>query len=191
MKRLAMIIGFTLLAGSVAAYGQSIEDLDLNSLLAQVQTPFGPVNASKAGKMAALETGLQGTWWRDARWIRALDLTPDQQKKIDDAFRQNRIKLIDLTATLEKAELMLEPLVENVHPGDEPKILAQIDEIANARAELEKVNARMLLGIRQVLTQDQWDKLPKTKPAFSFSLGGGKFIGLSDSPAPPAPPEKK
>jgi periplasmic protein CpxP/Spy len=66
-----------------------------------------------------------------------------------EAFRQNRIKLIDLTATLEQAELMLEPLVENIRPGDEAKILAQIDEVANARAELEKANARLLLAILQ------------------------------------------
>jgi periplasmic protein CpxP/Spy len=50
---------------------------------------------------------------------------------------------------LEQAELMLEPLVENIRPGDEAKILAQIDEVANARAELEKANARLLLAILQ------------------------------------------
>jgi hypothetical protein len=31
--------------------------------------------------------------------------------------------------------------------------------VAQARAELEKANARMLLGIRRVLNQDQWKKL--------------------------------
>jgi hypothetical protein len=52
----------------------------------------------------------------------------------------------------------MEPLIEADQP-DEGKILAQIDAIAQARAELEKANARMLLGIRQVLTPDQWKKL--------------------------------
>ena len=52
----------------------------------------------------------------------------------------------------------MHPLMEAEQP-DEGKILAQIDAIAQARAELEKANARMLLGIRQVLTPDQWTKL--------------------------------
>lgn len=103
---------------------------------------------------------------------------------MDDAFRQNRIRLIDLTATLEKAELMLEPLVENVKSGDEAKILAQIDDVANARAELEKANARLLLAIRQVLTQDQWNKLQKTKiTTFRFNTGKGVFTFPPPTPA--------
>ena len=190
MKRLVVMVGFTLLAGSVAALGQSLSDVYLSGVqsIAQVQTPFGAVYG-KNEPTAALQTGLQGTWWRDARWITTLDLTSDQQKKMDDAFRQNRIKLIDLTATLEKAELMLEPLVEKVQPADEAKILAQIDAVANSRAELEKANARLLLSIRETLTQDQWDKLPKNKSPFGDFFGNGKVITVR--PGPVVTPEKK
>ena len=42
---------------------------------------------------------------------------------------------------------------------DEAKILSQIDAVAQARAELEKANARMLFDIRKTLTPDQWQKL--------------------------------
>ena len=38
-------------------------------------------------------------------------------------------------------------------------MLAQIDQTAQARAQLEKANARMLLSLRGVLTSDQWTKL--------------------------------
>ena len=193
MKRLVMIIGWIVLATTAPAFAQSVFDPDfvqgardsadelLRSLTQsaglQAPSPFARGLApAKSEPIAALQTGLQGTWWREAHWISMLCLTPEQQKKMDDAVRQNRIKLIDLTATLEKAEVLLEPLVENVHPGDEAKILAQIDDIANARAELEKTNARMLLAIRQVLTQDQWDKLPKNNNQLGIHLNGGKFI---------------
>ena len=37
-------------------------------------------------------------------------------------------------------------------------------EIAQARAELEKANARFLLGIRRILTQEQWKKLRAEMP---------------------------
>jgi periplasmic protein CpxP/Spy len=122
-------------------------------------TVFGP-NSRGIG---ALETGLSGMWWRDPEWVKNLGLTTDQQKKMDDAWQQYRLKLIDLNASLEKEELLLEPLIESVRPEDQPKIMGQIDRIADARAELEKANARMLLGMRQVLTQEQWSKLPSSK----------------------------
>ena len=74
-----------------------------------------------------------------------LSLNSDQQKKMDDIFQQNRLRLIDLTATLQKEEITLEPLLGADAP-DEAKILSQIDRVAQARAELEKANARFLLG---------------------------------------------
>jgi Spy/CpxP family protein refolding chaperone len=82
---------------------------------------------------------------------------------MDDIFQQNRLKLIDLNATLQKEEITLEPLVASDSP-DEPKILSQIDRVAQARAELEKANAPFLLGIRRVLTQEQWKKLQAESP---------------------------
>ena len=116
-------------------------------------------------------TGLRGTWWRDSSWIQTLELTADQRKKMDDAFLQNRLRLIDLTAALEKEEVILEPLVENIHPGDDAKILAQIDKVADARAGLEKANARMLLAIREILTEDQWKKVQANRGVGGYIFG--------------------
>lgn len=192
MKRYALIIGLMLVAGTAAA--QTNEELYSDGLLQLAQTHVVPgpfninVRTTNSDSTAKLQTGLQGTWWRESRWVRDLTLTEEQQKKMDDVFRQNRIKLIDLSATLEKAELLLEPLVQNVKPGDEAKILAQIDEIANARAELEKTNARMLLGIREVLTQEQWDKLPKNRTSFNFTTIQPRTPAPSAPPAAPVPP---
>jgi Spy/CpxP family protein refolding chaperone len=87
-----------------------------------------------------------------------LELSSDQQHRLDGIFQQNRLKLIDLSAALQKEEATMEPLLEAEHP-DEARIVEQIDRIAQARADLEKTNARMLLGFRGVLSQDQWKKL--------------------------------
>jgi Spy/CpxP family protein refolding chaperone len=99
----------------------------------------------------------------DPALVQRLGLTPDQQKRIDALFQQNRIKLIDLSAGVQKEEAILEPLLEAGQP-DETQVLAQIDRIAQARAELEKVNARMLLGFRRVLTLEQWKRLQTEEP---------------------------
>jgi Spy/CpxP family protein refolding chaperone len=131
-------------------------------------TPMGP--GSQAGKMeqgrggwgegirSGFRMGPPGMWWHNSDLIQKLTLTPDQQKRMDDILQQSRLQLIDLRANVEKQELLMEPMLA-ANPPDTNKVLAQIDHTAQARAELEKANAKMLLGIRNVLTPDQWTKL--------------------------------
>ena len=125
-----------------------------------------------------IERGM-GRWWKDPQMVEKLGVTADQQKKMDDIFQQHRLKLIDVTAAVEREEVTLEPMMAADQP-DEARIVAQIDKVAQARAELEKANARMLLGIRRVLTPDQWKKLQTEPPR----LGGGPG---GQQPPPPAP----
>ena len=112
--------------------------------------------------LTSLQATVKGTFWRNPDWVSLLDLSADQQKKMDDIFHQYRLKLIDLTASLQKEELILEPYLAGTKPSPdiEAKVLTQIDRIADARANLEKANSRMLLSILQVLTPEQWSKLP-------------------------------
>jgi Spy/CpxP family protein refolding chaperone len=105
--------------------------------------------------------GLQGARGRicnNPRLVEKLKLTDVQCKEFDGIFLQHREKLIDLHANLQKAELALEPLVSDSQPN-ETKILAQIDKVAQARAELEKAHAAYLLAIRAKLTAEQWTQL--------------------------------
>jgi periplasmic protein CpxP/Spy len=122
-----------------------------------------PMRPNRPPMERAFHGGPPGRWWMDPSLVQRLGLTADQQKRIDALFQQNRLKLIDLSAGVQKAEAMLEPLLEADRP-DESQVLAQIDRIAQARAELEKANARMLLGFRGVLTLDQWKKLQAEAP---------------------------
>jgi Spy/CpxP family protein refolding chaperone len=90
--------------------------------------------------------------------MQKIGVTDEQIRKIEKIFQDHRLDLIDLHAALEKQEAILEPLVEADQP-DEAQVVAQIDKVAQARANLEKSNAQMLLAIRRVLTVDQWKKL--------------------------------
>jgi len=113
---------------------------------------------SGGGMRGGFRIGPPGIWWHNPDLIQKLTLTPDQQKKMDDILQQSKLQLIDLRAAVEKQEVLMEPMLA-ANPPDTNKILAQIDHTAQARAELEKANAKMLLGIRNVLTPDQWTKL--------------------------------
>jgi len=120
--------------------------------------PGGP-----GGPGGGLHVGPPGRWWDDPDFVKRFGLTAEQQKKMDEIFNANRLKLIDLFAALQKEEAIMEPLVA-ADPPDETKLLAQIDRVAQARGELEKANARMLLGIRRQLTHEQWLKLQADRP---------------------------
>jgi Spy/CpxP family protein refolding chaperone len=130
-------------------------------------------------------------WLHNPDLVQKLTLTPDQLKRMDDIFQQNRAQLMDLRSNLEKQEQLMGPMLAADQP-DTNKILAQIDHTAQARAELEKANARMLLGIRNILTPDQWSKLQaaeqenrRTRMRFGGAPGGqGNPHG---TPPPPGP----
>ena len=137
--------------------------------------------------------GPHGKWWDNPQVAEQLGLTADQKKKMDDIFQQHRMKLIDLHAAVQKAELTMEPLVAADQP-DVTKIEAQIDKVATARAELEKNNARMLLAIRGVLTPEQFQKLQAHAGRGGRGPGGGRGPmgrGQAAPPAAPAPPPVK
>lgn len=106
----------------------------------------------------ALGPGPEGRWWNDSAMVQKLGLSDDQRKNMDDILQQHRTELIDMRATVEKAEIAMEPLI-NADTPNEQQILAQIDKIAQARAELEKANARFLLAIRAKLTPEQYRQL--------------------------------
>jgi protein CpxP len=108
--------------------------------------------------------GDHGRWWNDPKVVDKYKLSDTQRKAMDDIYQQHRLTLVDLHATLEKAEIAMEPMMRADQP-DETKILAQIDRVAQARAELEKANARMLLGIRKQLTPEQWKQLEEARAA--------------------------
>ena len=122
-----------------------------------------------------------GLWWKNPDTIQKLSLTDDQQKKMDAIFQDSRLKLIDLKASLEKQEVILQPMLD-ANPPDTNKVLAQIDHVAQARAELEKANAKMLLGIRGVLTADQWTKLQADRGSSRHSMYKGSGSSSSGGP---------
>jgi Spy/CpxP family protein refolding chaperone len=114
-------------------------------------------------------------WWKNPMVVQRLSLTAEQTKKMDDIFQQSRLQLIDLRADVQKQEVMLEPLL-SASALDSAKAMAQIDKVADARANLEKADAKMLLGIRGVLTPDQWTKL-RTRDSGGAQPGPGGPAG--------------
>lgn len=157
------------IAATIAVWGQPSPEGRMSG---------GPRPMPSMERSRWMHSGPGGKWWDDPRMVKELGITADQQKKMDDIFHQSRLKLIDLNATLEKEEVMMESLMQGSQL-DDSKILPAIDRIAQARAELEKANARFLLGIRHVLTPEQWKKLETERPRPSGRSGRGQNPDLT------------
>lgn len=150
---------FLLLAGTLAAQEYSA-----------LQEPgFGPPDRSRRPpphgmpppgrpRDGGFGAGVPGRWWVDHAVAQRLKLTEEQRNRIEEIFQNSRLRLIDLSAALQKEEATLEFLLGETRL-DESKVLTQVDRVAAARAELEKANGRMLFGFRSVLDSNQWRQL--------------------------------
>lgn len=134
-----------------------------------------------------------GMWWKHSEILRELQLTPAQTSQIEQTFLEQRLKLIDLHAELEKEETRLQPLVE-ADQLDEAKVSAQIDKVLAARGRLEKAHTMLMLSIRRVLTVEQWRKLQAIQQEhmrMHHSLMGQPVGPPPVGTPPPPPPEDK
>ncbi|MFP5233225.1 MAG: periplasmic heavy metal sensor [Acidobacteriota bacterium] len=107
-----------------------------------------------------LQLGLGGRWWDDHHTMRKLKISPDQQRRMDTIFEANKPALLDLYTKYQQQEAGLASL-SHTDLQDESKVFAAIDRVSQARGNLEKENAHMLLQIRQQLTPQQLQTLDR------------------------------
>lgn len=186
--RLGMALAVTLAAASASAQGSgSGSDREMGP------GPGGPGFGMHRPPMERAMRGERGRWWNNPNIVEKLKLTDDQRKAMDEIYQQHREKLVDLRGTVEKAEIAMEPLVRADQPN-EAAVLAQIDKVAQARAELEKANARFLFALRAKLTPEQWKQVQdfrKNHGGMRGQWGGHRGSGPDndgDKAAPPPPP---
>jgi Spy/CpxP family protein refolding chaperone len=102
-------------------------------------------------------------WWDDKFFVKSLKLRPEQQARMDAVFEQNRFALLSRLASAQQADMQMEELSRSPAP-DESALLAQIDRVAQAHAELDKATTHMLLQIRREMDADQIKRLEKSIP---------------------------
>lgn len=104
-----------------------------------------------------------GPWWKNSEIVQKINLSDAQVQQIEGIFQQNRTTLESSGRAVKDAEMALKPMVD-AEPLNDAQINAQLDTIAQARMNLEKTHAQMLLAIRHVLTHDQWTTLQSLGP---------------------------
>jgi Spy/CpxP family protein refolding chaperone len=106
--------------------------------------------------------GAMFNWW-DSPIANDLNLSEDQKSQIRATVKEYRTKLIDLRASVEKAEIEVEDHF-NADTLDQKKASDALDKLNSARGEMTRNLAQMSLRLRSVLTIDQWRELQKRRP---------------------------
>lgn len=99
-----------------------------------------------------------GKWWKRPRVVEQLQLTADQQQRLEEIFAKNRRQFIDLRADLERRQLDLEELLAK-KDADPKKIGAAADALEQAKARASKARTMMVVEMRGVMTEEQWQKI--------------------------------
>ena len=100
------------------------------------------------------QLSLPGRWWDDRKTVKTLNLRSDQQHRMDDIFNAGKGNLNTLFENLQhEQQRFVSMSPEDLQ--DETKVFAEIDRVAQCRAELEKANFHLLLQIRGEMDPDQ------------------------------------
>lgn len=99
-----------------------------------------------------------GRFWDDKKTAKKLDLRPEQQKRMDDLFNASKDNLLSLYNNLQSEQQRFGSMSRE-DLQDENKVFAQIDRVTQARADLEKANAHLLMQIRKELDPPQLAEL--------------------------------
>jgi Spy/CpxP family protein refolding chaperone len=118
-----------------------------------------------------------GRWWERPAVAGRLGLSPDQIRQLDATTYTFARRMIDLKATVEKAQIDLRA-ASDAEPFMPGKVREAFAVLQQARARLEMERFDMLLKVRELLTPDQWAKLQELARAHRAEKGAG---------APPAP----
>lgn len=108
---------------------------------------------------AALAADLPpGKWWRKPETVQSLGLTEDQQKRLDEIFRRSASDLIDLRGAVEKQSIVLRGELDQPQL-DRAAIQRAAAKLTEARGRLFERELMMLVDMRGVLTEPQWNRM--------------------------------
>lgn len=99
-----------------------------------------------------------GKWWRRPEIIQQLVLSDEQQDRLDAIFRSAANDLIDLRGSVEKQNIALRGLLDQPQL-DRAAIHREAARLSEAKARLFDRELSMLVDMRAVLTDPQWNRM--------------------------------
>ena len=113
-----------------------------------------------AGTAGAVELP-PGKWWHRAEVINLLNLTEEQQNRLEQVSVRAANELIDLKADVEKANVALRAELDQPQLNRDA-IRRGAERLNAARGRLFDRELMMLIDMRAVLTDAQWNRMRQT-----------------------------
>jgi len=108
---------------------------------------------------AALAADLPpGKWWRRPEIVQTLALNEEQQTRLDAIFRNSAADLIDLRGAVEKQNIVLRGELDQAQLN-RAEIQRAAAKLSEARGRLFERELMMLVDMRAVLTEQQWNRM--------------------------------
>ncbi|HNX49854.1 MAG TPA: periplasmic heavy metal sensor [Thermoanaerobaculaceae bacterium] len=99
-----------------------------------------------------------GSWWERPKVAQELGLTSEQKQRLEEVTLGSARVMIDLKASLDKAELDLKA-AGDAEPLDAKRAREAFAAVQQARLRLESERFELLIKVRQVLQPEQWQRL--------------------------------
>ena len=99
-----------------------------------------------------------GKWWRRPELITSLGLSDEQQSRLDAIFRSSANDLIDARAAVEKESIALRGELDQPQLN-RTAIQHAATRLSEARGRLFSRELSMLIDMRGVLTEPQWNRM--------------------------------
>jgi Spy/CpxP family protein refolding chaperone len=114
-----------------------------------------------------------GKWWRRPEIVQTLNLTSEQQDRLESIFRSSANDLIDLRADVEKAAIALRGELDRPQL-DRAAIRRVAARLSDARGKLFDRELIMLVEMREVLNDQQWGRLRSELERLQRGPGPGR-----------------
>ena len=99
-----------------------------------------------------------GKWWQRPEIIQELQLTNEQQDRLDAIFRGAANELIDAKADVEKLQVAIRGELDRTQVR-KPELMRIAGQLSAARGKLFERELTMLVDMRAVLNDQQWTKM--------------------------------
>ncbi|HEV7242543.1 MAG TPA: periplasmic heavy metal sensor [Thermoanaerobaculia bacterium] len=99
-----------------------------------------------------------GKWWQRPAVIQELQLTNEQQDRLDEIFRGAANDLIDARGAIEKLQIAIRGELDRSQVR-KPELLRLANQLSDARGKLFERELVMLIDMRAVLNEQQWTRM--------------------------------
>ncbi len=99
-----------------------------------------------------------GKWWRKPEIVQILNLSEEQQTKLETIFRNASNDLIDLRGEVEKQNIALHGNLDQAQL-DRAAIRHDAQKLSEARGRLFDRELMMLVDMRATLNDSQWNRM--------------------------------